>query len=98
MLICCNTETKTISKDTQGVHELLTNFMDYLIEKDSVKFYSLFHEDPIVWIGVFKDASHKSRLQKDSLKKSYFSGSYKKFYRNTSTRNVEEKFYNVDIV
>ncbi|WP_208025666.1 hypothetical protein [Niastella caeni] len=72
--------------------------MNCLIKKDSVTFYNLFHNEPIVWVGVFKDKTQQDRLKKDSTRKNYFASSYKSFYRSISDMGAdEEKFYNIDI-
>jgi hypothetical protein len=78
--------------------QILTDFMGYLVKKDSVKFYALFHEDPIIWVGVIKEKSHQEDLKKDQNEKNYFSSTYRQFYRSISNLGAnEEKFYNIDI-
>ena len=86
------------TSDKNEIKQIVTTFMGCLIEKDSVKFYSLFHDEPIVWVGVFKEKSQQDRLKKDSTKKNYFGSTYQKFYRSISNTGAnEEKFYNIDI-
>ena len=77
---------------------MLTTFMDCLVKKDSVKFYSLFHNERTVWIGVFKEKTQQNRLSKDSTKKGDFSSTYKKFFRSIfDSATYEEKYYNINI-
>lgn len=73
--------------------------MNCLIHKDSQKFEELFHDEPTVWIGVFKDKTQQERLSKDSTKKNFFSSNYKSFYKSISDLGSdEEKFYNISII
>lgn len=73
--------------------------MESLVKKDIKAFYGLFNEGPVVWIGVYKEKSQNSRVQKDSSLKSkdFKVGDYKTFYKNLFDANVEEKFYNIVI-
>ena len=82
--------------DKKEIKQILNSFMDCIIKKDSIKFYTLFHNDPIVWIGVIKKTTHEVMLKKEPTRKNYFESSYKKFYRLLSDAS-EEKFYNIDI-
>lgn len=72
--------------------------MECLLKKDSVKFYTLFHKDPVVWVGVTQEKSLLEELKKDSTTKDIFSDSYKQFYISFFKNEIEEKFYNVQIV
>lgn len=48
------------------------------------------------WINSKK--THLAELKKDSTEKDYFSATYKQFYRNFFKIDIEEKFYNVNII
>jgi len=89
--------SKAESENVAQLKDVLTTFMECLVKKDSEKFYSLFHEDPVVWIGIYKEKSQQRRVQQNSAVKDFKSGSYKNFYQSISGKNVEEKFYNVVI-
>lgn len=81
------------------IKQIINTFMECLVKKDSVKFYNLFHKDPVVWIGVIQEKSHLTELKKDSTKKDYFSADYKQFYKSISNLGTnEEKFYNINII
>lgn len=81
------------------IRQLLTTFMDCITKKDSVTFYSLFHEQPVTWVGVYRDKTSEAIVKKDSTAKTYFKDTYQEFFRYIlSTQQTEEKFYNVDIV
>ncbi|MBF2709871.1 Cif family virulence factor [Flavobacterium soyangense] len=81
------------------IKQILTTFMDCLVKKDSVKFYSLFHNEPTVWVGVFKEKTQQNRLSKDKTKKGNFTSTYKKFFRTIfDLATYEEKYYNVEII
>ncbi|WP_411897464.1 hypothetical protein [Elizabethkingia occulta] len=34
------------------INKVVQQFKESIIKKDSVTFYSLFHENPVVWIGL----------------------------------------------
>lgn len=86
--------TKVESKNLKELNNVLTTFMECLKNKDQEKFYSLFHEDPIVWIGIYKEKSQQTRTKTDSSIKDYKTGNYKTFFQSVLKGNVEEKFYN----
>lgn len=81
----------------KAILELLSTFMGCLVKKDSVTFYSLFHEDPVVWVGVTQQKSFEVELKKDPAATDYFSATYKEFYRSFYNSHIEEKFSNVQI-
>lgn len=88
---------KSESENMAQLKDVLKTFMECLEKKDSEKFYSLFHEDPVVWIGIYKEKSQQIRIQQNSAVKDFKSGTYKNFYQSISGKNVKEKFYNVVI-
>ncbi len=88
--------SKAESENAAQLKDVLKTFMECLVKKDNEKFYSLFHEDPVVWIGIYKEKSQQRRVQQNSAVKDFKSGSYKNFYQNLG-KNAEEKFYNVVI-
>lgn len=82
------------------ITNVMHDFMQAIMNKDSVTFYSLFHVEPIAWAGTYKDKTQATRLQKNSKAKSYFRDDYKDFIRGIigDKESSEEKFYNVKIV
>lgn len=84
--------------DKQQIQKVLNTFMDCLVMKDSAKFYSLFHTDPVVWVGVTHQKTHAAELKKDSTVQDNFRANYKSFYRYFYDKSVEEKFYNIQIL
>lgn len=84
--------------DKQEIHKILNSFMECLVQKDSTKFYSLFHKDPIVWVGVTHQKTYAEELKKDSTAKDNFRANYKTFYRYFYDKAIEEKFYNIQIL
>lgn len=88
---------KNESKDKPELRAILDTFMNCVKKRDVDKFYSLFHSDPVVWIGVYKEKSQQKRIQKNAAlkNKNFDSDDYKTFYQNISDENVEEKFYNI---
>lgn len=80
--------------------KIVEDFRSSIIEKDSVKFYRLFHEAPVVWIGVDKEKSHQHFLSKNkNLKNNFFKDSPAGFIRGIVSEpgEEEEKFDNVKI-
>ncbi len=91
--------------DKTEIIKLVATFSDCLIKKDSVTFYSLFHNDPIVWVGVFKEKTHEDIMKKSTHKENYFTSTYKGFFRSiggmsdmSGMGGAEEKFKNVIII
>ncbi len=80
------------------IKQMLYTLMECLVKKDSIQFYNLFHKDPVLWVGITQKKSHLEELKKDNTVKDNFSDSYKQFYRSIFKNEVEEKFYNVQIV
>lgn len=80
------------------IHKVLTTFMECLVKKDSTKFYNLFHTDPVVWVGITQQKTYADELKKDSTAKDNFKANYKSFYRHFYTKEIEEKFYNIQIL
>lgn len=37
------------------IRKVVQQFKESLIKKDPATFYSLFHENPVIWIGVLKN-------------------------------------------
>lgn len=81
----------------QEIKKIVTTFMECLTQKDSIKFYNLFHSDPVVWVGVTKQKTFAEELKNDSLAKDNFRANYKSFYRHFFSKNIEEKFSNIQI-
>jgi hypothetical protein len=85
--------------DKKEINKILATFTDCLVKKDSLTFYSLFHNDPVVWIGVFKEKTHQDIMKKSTHKENYFSSNYKGFFRSIiGMESVEEKYKNVEII
>lgn len=89
---------QTKSADKKEIEHVLSTFMDCLVKKDSLKFYDLFYAGTVSWIGVTKQQSFADELKKDNTAKDYFTATYKEFYRSFFKHEVEEKFYNVQIL
>jgi hypothetical protein len=88
-------QTKNNKKE---IHSVLTTFMECLVKKDSTRFYSLFHTDPVVWVGITQQKTYADELKKDSTAKDNFKANYKSFYRHFYDKEIEEKFYNIQIL
>lgn len=85
------------SEDKKQIHNIINNFMNCLVKKDSTKFYSLFYSDPVVWAGVTKNKTFSQELKTDGNAKDSFRSNYKSFYRYFYNKSIEEKFSNIKI-
>lgn len=89
---------QTENPEKTEIESVINTFMDCIIKKDQTKFYSLFHKDPVVWVGVSKPKTYQDDLKKNSSDKGYFSSNYKQFMKSLLDKNTyEEKFYNIEI-
>ena len=90
----------TSSSEKNKINSVLTEFMQYIETKDSVKMYNLFHKRTITWIGVYREVTQIQRQKKDSLALNYKISDYKTWFRNISSK-VEprrEDFNNIQII
>ena len=99
-LLCTQQVHATNERKDADIHQVIETFMDCIIHYDSVKFYNLFHKDPVTWVGVYREASQAEEMKQDSTwTHNYFNTNYKSFYRSLSkTGKDEEKFYNIHIL
>lgn len=89
-----------VSSDKDKINLVLTEFMQCIETKDSVKMYNLFHKGPVTWIGVYKEVTQIQRQKKDSLALNYKISDYKTWFRNISSK-IEprrEDFNNIQII
>jgi hypothetical protein len=75
------------SADNSAIAALIQTYSESVINRDSVTFYSLFNDGPVIWCGAEKDRS------------SYFFSTYKNFMRGLfSLHSTVVKFDNIRIV
>jgi len=88
------------TKEKTEIEKVVQQFKESIIQKDSATFYSLFHEDPVIWIGVVKNRSQQKRLKKNPENhQNYFSDTYQNFFRYILEKGEkEEKFEHVRII
>jgi len=98
MLLLTQSAFSQSKHNKKEIHKVLNSFMECLVKKDSTKFYSLFHTDPVVWIGVTQQKTFADELKKDSTAKDSFKANYKSFYRHFYNKAIEEKYYNIQIL
>ncbi|PUB29378.1 hypothetical protein C8J95_10629 [Elizabethkingia sp. YR214] len=53
------------AKEKTEIEKEVQQFKESIVKKDSATFYSLFHEDLVVWIGIVKTKSPQKRLKKN---------------------------------
>lgn len=81
------------------INSLLSGFMKAIQTRDSIGMYSFFADVPVTWVGVWKPATQKQRLQKDGKALEYKVSDYKTWFRAVSASGFkEEKFRNPVIV
>lgn len=81
------------------INILLSDFMKAIQNRDSVSMYSFFADVPVTWVGVWKPATQKQRLQKDKTALGYKVSDFKTWFRAVSASgSKEEKFRNPVIV
>lgn len=88
------------STERAEIQSVIRRFKESIIQKDSAGFYSLFHENPVVWIGVIKNRSQQKRLEKNPASlKNYFKDTYENFFHYIMEKGrKEEKFENIRII
>jgi serine beta-lactamase-like protein LACTB len=92
---CQNTSNSEKAK----INAILTEFMHCIETKDSIKIFKLFHEGPVTWIGIYKEATHKSLQEKDSKLRNYEISDYKTWFRRMATPPIrKEDFRNIEII
>lgn len=81
---------------------IINNYSKSVIEKDSVTFYSLFNDGAVTWCAALKDRSQAKEFEKTgtmSVRRNYFSSSYKAFMRSLFRyKSTEDKFDQIRII
>lgn len=91
--------SQNYSVDHKAIHSLLSDFMKAIQTRDSVSMYSFFADVPVTWVGVWKPATQKQRLQKDEKALEYKVSDFKTWFRAVSASGFkEEKFRDPVIV
>ncbi|WP_145860954.1 nuclear transport factor 2 family protein [Pedobacter suwonensis] len=88
------------TEEKKEIQRVVWQFKESIIKKDSATFNSLFHENPVVWIGVVKNRSQQKRLEiNPSNRKNYFKDTYQNFFHYIMEKGrKEEKFDKIRIV
>lgn len=88
------------STEQTEIQNVIRQFKESIIQKDSAAFHSLFHENPVVWTGIVKNRSQQKRLEKNpGNRKNYFKDTYENFFRYIMEKgHKEEKFKNIRII
>jgi len=94
------TPAQDISQEKLNIEKVVQHFRHSIIEKDSALFHGLFHDDPVVWIGVVRDKTQKKILAQDpSSTKNFFRDTYRSFFQYIlKSGKKEEKFENIKII
>jgi len=96
------TYAQQAADNKKEINDIINKYAQSVIAKDSVTFYSLFNDGPVIWCGAIKDRSRAKEIEKKGAKagkSNYFSTSYKVFLRALfSYKSTEDKFDNIRIV
>lgn len=85
--------------DSAMIMDVLNAFMNCIKKKDSVVYYSLFHKDPVIWIGISKPLTYQNDLQRNKNASDLYTSSHHRFFRGIDAGGTEEeKFYNIQII
>lgn len=86
--------------EQKEIQNVIRQFKESIIRKDSAAFHRMFHENPVVWTGVVKNRSQQKRLEKNpGNRKNYFKDTYEIFFRYIMEKGrKEEKFKNIRII
>ena len=100
MLLSGFAAAQNYSPEKKEIETIIRQVKESIIRKDSAAFYRLFHENPVVWIGVVKNRSQAKRLQANPANsKNYFKDTYENFFRYImEPGRKEEEFNNIRIV
>lgn len=90
---------QNFAREKTEIENVIRQIKESIVQKDSATFYGLFHENPVVWIGLIKNKSQQKRLQLNpSIKKNYFKSTFEKFFHNIRDEGQkEERFENIKI-
>ena len=104
-LMCCCCffvlflQAQTSKSDKEMIMDVLNAFMGCIKKKDSVVYYSLFHKDPVVWIGISKPITYQNDLQHNKNASDLYNSTHHRFFRGIDEAGTEEeKFYNIHII
>lgn len=88
------------TKEKKEIQRVVWQFRESIIKKDSATFNRLFHENPVVWIGVVKNRSQQKRLEiNPANRKNYFKDTYENFFHYIMEKGgKEEKFEKIRII
>jgi len=100
MLISHFAMAQHFAAEKKEIQHVVWQFKESIIQKDSATFNSLFHENPVVWIGIVKNRSQQKRLEiNPSNRKNYFKDTYENFFRYIMEKGgKEEKFEQIRII
>ncbi|KLT67079.1 hypothetical protein [Pedobacter sp. BMA] len=89
-------------KPVAGIQAVIQAYSESVLERDSLRFYQLFNDGPIVWCAALKAYSQEQESKKTksgaAARKTYFSGSYKDFMRSLYRyKYTEDKFDRIHI-
>ena len=81
------------------INIILTEFMNCIETKDSLKLHALFHKGPVTWVGVYKNSTQNERLKKDNSALNYKISDYKTWFKNVCKPEPRrEVFNNVEVI
>jgi hypothetical protein len=101
-LITIQSQAQQQTTDKKQVLNIINQYSESVIKRDSVAFYNLFNEGTVTWCAALMDKSQNKEVEnkgKEKAGKSYFSGSYQGFFRGLfKYKSTEDKFDNIHII
>lgn len=102
LVIMKQSHAQKISTDKKKIKAIIEQYSQSVIKRDSVTFYNLFNEGTVTWCAAVMEKSHNKEIETKGIEKarnSYFSGSYKGFFRGLyKYKATEDKFDNIHII
>ncbi|WP_042722617.1 nuclear transport factor 2 family protein [Flavobacterium sp. B17] len=99
-VIACNVlSAQNIASEKKAVETVVNQFKESIIRKDSSAFYSLFHTEPVSWMGVNRTKTQLKLMKSDPKNsKNYFRDTYQSFFSYILKKEEKkELFENVHI-
>ncbi|QIE58744.1 hypothetical protein G5B37_03960 [Rasiella rasia] len=84
--------------DSLNIQQVIVEFKESIIEKDSLRFYKIFFDESVPFTGIMSEKTEWSIKKKYSDFQGVAVSDHKEFIRDIckSTKNLHEKFYQIN--
>ncbi|MWB96907.1 hypothetical protein GON26_21305 [Flavobacterium sp. GA093] len=97
-----HTSAQDKNADKKEISNIIAQYSESVIKRDSIAFYDLFNEGTVTWCAALMEKSQNKEVEKygaANARSAYFSGSYKAFFRSLYKHEAtEDKFDNIAII